>query len=98
MILRVFFHEAAEHELNEAADYYESQVKGLGHAFLNDVQLTIDFIQSNPESSPRILKVVRKCVLRRFPYSILYSTKGSEIVILAVAHQKRRPYYWRSRR
>lgn len=98
MIPRVFFHESADNELNEAADYYESQVKGLGHAFLNDVQLTIDFIQANPDSSPRILKAVRKCVLRRFPYSILYSTKDNEILILAIAHQKRRPYYWRSRR
>ncbi len=97
MIRPVSFHESAEIELNEAAEYYESQVKGLGNAFLDDVQLTVDFIQTNPESSPRALKVVRKCLLRRFPYSILYSVKDDVVNILAVAHQKRRPYYWRFR-
>lgn len=97
MIQHLSFHESAENELNEAAEYYESQVKGLGNVFLNDVQSTIDFIQANPESSPRILKVVRKCLLRRFPYSILYSVKDTVIYILAIAHQKRRPYYWRYR-
>jgi len=97
MNLHVSFHESAETELNEAAEYYESQVKGLGNAFLNDVQATIGFIQANPESSPRIFKVVRNYLLRRFPYSILYSNKENVINILAIAHQKRRPYYWRVR-
>lgn len=97
MISRVFFHESAENELNEAADFYESQVKGLGTSFLSDVQSTIDFIQANPESYPRIHKVVRKCLMRQFPYSLLYSINDNAINILAVAHHKRRPYYWRLR-
>jgi plasmid stabilization system protein ParE len=94
----VVFHELAEDELNEAAEYYESQIRGLGAAFLTEVQHSINFIQSNPESSPRILNVVRKRILRRFPYNILYSVTESAIQILAVAHQKRRPFFWRARK
>ena len=98
MIELISFHELAESELNEAAKYYESQVKGLGIAFLSEVERATNLIQQNPESSPRILKVIRRKILRRFPYSILYSVVGNSIRSLAIANQKRRPLYWRSRK
>jgi mRNA-degrading endonuclease RelE of RelBE toxin-antitoxin system len=98
MITEVIIHESAEEELYEAAEYYDSQVPGLGHAFLLEIQQAIHFIQFEPESSPRIYKVVRKRVLRRFPYNILYSVKNDVITILAIASQRRRPFYWRNRK
>lgn len=98
MIDSISFHESAESELNEAADYYESQVKGLGIAFLAEVERSTKLIQQHPESFLRILKVVRRKILRRFPYSIMYSFVTDSIRILAIANQKRRPFYWRSRK
>ncbi len=98
MIESISFHELAESELNEAAEYYESQVSGLGIAFLTEVERATNLIRQNPESSPRILKVIRRKILRRFPYSILYSIVGNSIRILAIANQKRRPFYWRGRK
>jgi hypothetical protein len=98
MIEAVSFHELAESELNEAAAYYESQVKGLGTAFLAQVERSTKLIQQNPESFPRILKDVRRKILLRFPYSMMYSIVGDTIHILAIANQKRRPFYWQARR
>ena len=91
------FHELAEQELNEAVDYYNSKSKGLGNAFLNDVECAVNQILQHPESAPLINNVVRRKVVRRFPYSIMYSVMPDRIRILAVANQKRRPFYWRGR-
>ena len=98
MIESISFHELAESELNEAAAYYESQVGGLGIASLAEVEHATSLIRLNPESSPRILKVIRRKILRRFPYNILYSVVGNSVRIVAIANQKRRPYYWLGRR
>jgi toxin ParE1/3/4 len=97
-MISISFHEMAEAELNEAARYYESEVEGLGIAFLSEVEHTLERIRRHPRASPRIFKIVRRTTLRRFPYSLMYSFAGDSIRILAVANQKRRPFYWRGRR
>jgi plasmid stabilization system protein ParE len=97
MISSVSFHEIAELELNEAAKYYESKVNGLGLAFISEVERVTRQIQNNPESAPRILKAVRRKLLRGFPYSVMYSIVDDSVRILAIANQKRRPFYWRRR-
>ncbi|MFA5832372.1 MAG: type II toxin-antitoxin system RelE/ParE family toxin [Bacteroidota bacterium] len=98
MIRSVSIHELVESELNDAIDFYESKVKGLGLTFLAEVERATKFIQQFPEASPQILNVIRKKVIRNFPYSIMYSIVGDSVRILSVAHQKRRPYYWHSRK
>jgi len=97
MITSVSIHEVADIELKEAARYYESKVDGLGFAFLDEVERVVNPIRDNPESAPRIYKVVRRKILRGFPYSIMYSIVDDSIRILAIANQKRRPFYWRDR-
>jgi plasmid stabilization system protein ParE len=98
MINTVLFHELAESELNEIVQYYESHLKGLGNAFLSEVERGVKLILQNPESGPRIYKVVRRKTIRRFPYSIMYSISSNSIRILAIAHHKRRPTFWRKRK
>ena len=97
MITSVSIHEFADIELKEAARYYESKVDGLGFAFLDEVERVVKLIRDNPESAPRIYKVVRRKILRGFPYSIMYSIVDDSIRILAIANQKRRPFYWQDR-
>jgi plasmid stabilization system protein ParE len=97
MITSISFHEIAEAELNEAVHYYESEVEGLGEAFLSEVEYAVKQIKAHPEASPAILKIVRRRLVRRFPYSVMYSVVDDTIRILAVASQKRRPFYWRKR-
>ena len=98
MTTTVTFHEIAEVELYEAAQFYESEVRGLGLAFLAEVERSIEQLRHHPEAAPLILKVVRRKLIRRFPCSIMYSIVDDSIYILAIANQKRRPFYWRLRR
>jgi plasmid stabilization system protein ParE len=92
------FHESAEAEVNEAADFYDLEDPGLGNVFLDEVERAIEAIAQYPEAAPLIRGGVRKKSLLKFPYSLLYSVRPHEIRLLAVAHQKRRPFYWRGRR
>lgn len=99
MNLSLSFHPAAARELQQAAGYYDLVQAGLGHAFIDEVERTMERIRQFPEAAPIVEGVIRKASLdRRFPYSVMYSVRPSGIRILAIAHQRRRPLYWRSRR
>ena len=91
-------HEAAETEINEAADFYDLENPGLGSVFIDEIQKAIESISEFPDAAPLIRGRVRKRAVVKFPYSLVYSVRQDEIRILAVAHQKRRPFYWRGRR
>ena len=93
----ISIHEAAENELNDAADFYDLESPGLGETFINEIHKAIDLIARFPEASPLIRGRIRRKVLIKFPYALIYSLRATEIRILAVAHQKRRPVYWRGR-
>jgi plasmid stabilization system protein ParE len=88
------FHELADRELNEAAQYYELETPGLGLAFVNEVERCVRSISQHPEAGTAVQGPVRRRLLRRFPYALLYSIKPDGIRILAVMNQKRRPTYW----
>ena len=92
------FHRLAEIELNEAAEYYERERSGLGRAFLNEIERAIHSILEHPEGSPLVAETVRRKLVRRFPYGILYSVRKDGIRILAIMNLKRRPFYWRGRK
>lgn len=98
MMLPVVFHDAAEAELNEAAAYYAEARPGLGEAFIAEVQRAVDRIAASPLAGRAVERDVRWWVVKRFPYSVLYRVRDDHIRILAIAHQKRRPFYWRGRR
>lgn len=91
-------HEAAEAEINKAADFYDIESPGLGSVFIDEIQRAIERIAEFPEAAPLIRGRARKKALFKFPYSLMYSVRQDEIRILAVAHQKRLPFYWRGRR
>jgi plasmid stabilization system protein ParE len=87
----------AREDVNEAAAFYEASVPGLGDAFLDDVERAIQAVLESPRIGAPVGRKFRKTLLRRFPFSIVYADRGEEIVIVAVAHQRRRPGYWRGR-
>lgn len=80
----------------EAARYYENEAPGVGMAFVAAVHKTIAEIADFPLAVP-LIRNVRQKILRHFPYNIIYSVEPEMIVIVAVAHQRRRPNYWQSR-
>ena len=88
------FHELAVRELNEAAQYYELERPGLGSAFVSEVQRCLRSISEHPEAGRVIAGQIRRRLLRRFPYGLLYTIKPDTIRILAVMNLKRRPAYW----
>ncbi|MEP7120084.1 MAG: type II toxin-antitoxin system RelE/ParE family toxin [Byssovorax sp.] len=100
--MKARYHRDAREELSAAADWYEARRPGLGLDFVAEVTRAVASIRENPETWPRwegvLMRVpVRKFVLRQFPFSIPYLVHEDTIVVLAVAHGRRRPGYWRAR-
>jgi toxin ParE1/3/4 len=95
--MRFEFLPEAEEEFREAALYYEKEAPGVGLRFIAEVRKGVAFITENPYAAAGVGSGVRRKVLNHFPYSLLYSIEAELIVIVAVAHHKRRPRYWRSR-
>lgn len=93
--------EAAE-EAIEAAAWYEQQRAGLGREFDRAVNAAIDLLEDEivpltkmPGSAGE--RGAKRIMLRRFPYDIVVREYSEEILVVAVAHQSRRPGYWRNR-
>ncbi|QTA80419.1 putative toxin-antitoxin system, toxin component, RelE/ParE-like [Desulfonema limicola] len=87
----------AENEMLEAAEYYERQVKGLGSAFLREVQRAVKAVENNPEIWEVVRGNVRRRLVKRFPYGILYRIEPIKIIVVAVMHLHRNPNYWYDR-
>ena len=84
----------AEREFTEAAEYFDRRSLGLSAAFISEVERCVARIIEYPKAG-RILRGTVRCQLvRRFPYSVLYSIKSDHIRVLSVMHAKRRPAYW----
>ena len=90
----VRYHQAAEAELLEQIRYLEGQARGLGRLFFVEIHKAERQLARHPASSPEILPGIRKHLMRKFPYLMIYSIEDGNILILAVAHAKRRPDYW----
>lgn len=99
MTLPVRIHTLASHELTEAINWYELKRPGLGAELFDEVSGTIARLTQNPESgSPMSTDHrTRRVLITRFPYQLVYRVRADEIVVVAVAHLKRRPEYWRHR-
>ena len=94
----VIVHSQARAELDEAMAFYEQQKMGLGLVLQAAVERTIGRIQRNPHlGSPYKATEFRYYLVRRFPYIIFYADLEEAIWIVAVAHGRRRPDYWRRR-
>ena len=91
------FHPDADAEVTEAARYYESHSAGLGSELLGEVDRALSHILTNQEACQLIGRRARRKSLWRFPYSLVYAIYPDRIRIVAFAHQKRRPFYWRKR-
>ena len=95
--MTIKFHSEARKEFFEAADYYEEQVVGLGDVFIDEVEKVLDLIEQQPESGTRITDSERRFLVSRFPYGVIYSVEGDQILIFAVMALRRKPGYWKSR-
>ena len=87
----------AEIELLEAVAYYEDKSPGLGLDFETEIERSIQVIRDLPEWWPLREDGTRRYLIRRFPYLVIYTFLNNQIWIIAIAHCKRRPGYWKGR-
>ncbi len=96
--MKLEFHPQAELELLEAAIHYETEVRGLGERFGTEVGRVTEFLLKYPNIGTEIGSGRRRFSLHRFPFTLIYAALPEVLHVLAVAHDRRRPGYWRSRR
>jgi len=95
--LKVRFIYPSGEELDETIKYYDHQLPGLGLKFYMEVKNSIDRIIDFPEAWTQIGKYTRRCLIKSFPYSILYTVDDEILLILAIAHMHRNPEYYKNR-
>lgn len=91
------FHPEAKQEFFDAIDYYQSQQAGLGEDFYAEIMDTVARIARGPVVWPVLEGDIRRCLVHRFPYGILYSIEDNAIYIVAVMPLRREPGYWKDR-
>jgi len=91
------FHPEAEIEFNKAIDYYAEIEEELGYDFAIEVHAAIQRSLSYPKAWPAIEGEIRRSLVKRFPYGVLYSEENNGIYILAIMNLHRHPNYWKHR-
>ena len=102
MIPRIRFEDEADAEYRGAGRWYESRRPNLGIEFFDAVDATLRQIVEFPRAGapvPRVSKdlPVRRRAVKRFPYHVVYLDTPGALRVLAIAHDRRRPGYWKSR-
>ena len=92
----------AELEAAEAIIWYDDQRFGLGQEFLDELRQVLDRIGGGPAEQSRLENYagphdVRRCLLKRFPYSVVFACRPDAVLIVAVSHVRRQPLYWLDR-
>jgi toxin ParE1/3/4 len=89
----------ADRELTDGALYYAREADAeLGFAFIAEYERALDLLCSNPHLGAPWRNDRRRFPLRKFPYSIIYYTRGEELRVVAIAHHSRRPGFWGGRK
>jgi len=95
--VKIRFLSIARQELDDAFAWYERQSAGRGYEFLDELDRTVHRIKAYPGSCAELTPGLRRALLSRFPYGLVYGQEADAIVILAVAHLHREPRYWMGR-
>jgi plasmid stabilization system protein ParE len=95
--MHVSFHPRARDEVEEAQAWYEERSLLAAAGFLHEMSVAIRRIAKAPNRYPVSLHNTHRILLERFPFGIHYRVNENDIVVVAVAHQKRRPGYWAER-
>lgn len=93
----LILHQDAEAEIEHEVGYYEAKAPGLGLDFLAEIERLFSQIPRSPKQWPIRRHGTRRALMKRFPHSIFYLELPSALWIVAVAGQRRRPFYWSRR-
>ena len=101
--MRLEVHPEARTELRRAALWYDQRRSGLGDEFVAGISGALDRIAEAPECFPpwpdtrATSPTIRKATIHRFPYAIAFERHEQHVLVLPIAHTKRRPLYWLTR-
>jgi len=93
----VRFHPAARQDADEAAAWYAERSLRAAVRFLDELDRLIDLIAASPARFQVFDADLRRAIFRRFPFYVVFRADDVNVVVLAVAHGKRRPRFWRDR-
>jgi toxin ParE1/3/4 len=93
----VEFHPLAADEAEGAEQWYRERNETAAARFRRELERAVDLISHRPEAGPPYVGNTRRFLLRRFPFFVVYRLLGDHVQIVAVAHARRRPGYWRER-
>lgn len=96
-LLPVRFHPAARQELWHEVAFYDKHGHGLGDELAAEVERVIRDIREYPEMGTPNSAGTRRVKVYRFPFSLIYRVQAEQIVLVALAHHRRKPEYWRKR-
>jgi plasmid stabilization system protein ParE len=91
------FHPNAIDEARTARLWYAERSDSAANAFVTELDIAIERITSAPESCPVYLHGTRRYLLKRFPYVVVFRVRSIQLQVIAVAHGRRMPGYWRNR-
>jgi plasmid stabilization system protein ParE len=94
---KVEFHPSADAEVTEAQAWYAARSEVAASAFTLEFDGVVERIAVSPERWPADVDGTRRAVFPRFPFNLIYRLRGKILEVVAVAHQRRRPGYWRGR-
>ena len=94
---QVDVHPEAVAEARAATRWYRERSASAADAFLAEVDRAVQRIAEDPETWPRYVQGTRRYVLKRFPFYLIYRKISGKLQIIAIAHGRRRPGYWKSR-
>ena len=93
-MLKLKFHPEVSSEIKSSYLWYQEQAKGLGEAFIDELENSYQAIIEFPQIWPLFQKKFRKFLLAKFPFSVIYRENNSTIYVVAVMHNSRKPGYW----
>jgi toxin ParE1/3/4 len=95
--LSVRFLPEAREEFDRATDWYADRGQALARDFVARVREVIKSIAAHPQMHALIHGDVRKAVVTRFPYIVLYREEDNKLIVVSVFHTSRNPAEWQSR-
>lgn len=95
--MKIRFLTLAQQEVDDAVFWYGNQAEDISHEFLDELDRAVRLVKSYPLAFTEVEPEIRRCLLARFPYALIYGLEQEAIVVIALAHLHGQPGYWADR-
>ncbi|MBI1902075.1 MAG: type II toxin-antitoxin system RelE/ParE family toxin [Planctomycetia bacterium] len=96
-MLKLEIHPGAEADYNAALEWYLQRSRGAALRFEHAVDQALNEIRAAPHRWARCDQVHRMRRVKRYPHYVIYRVEANAVLVVAVAHARRRPDYWKDR-